>query len=282
MSLILSPESWEQAWNKFRDENSYSTYNQNNQAQFWNERADQYANQTKTDNRIRSVLDFLNQKGILHSGMTVLDIGCGPGSFAIPMAKQNINVVAIDPAEKMLIRLKDNLTPEITPMVTTIKALWEDIDVEKNNWGKSYDLVFASMSPAINNLVTLKKMVYCSRQWCYLSGFSGVKHFELFDNIWNEILAKPYSEHFNDIIFPFNIIYSLGYKPEIVFTTSTTPHKDKITYLEKQLLSNLSKEISITPSIIDRVHALIMEKSSHEIVEHNVTFTIGMILWKVN
>jgi hypothetical protein len=198
------------------------------------------------------------------------------------MAKKNINVVAIDPAENMLTRLKNNLTSEIAPLVTTIQALWEDIDLVKYNWEKSFDLVFASMSPAINNLATLKKMINCSRQLCYLSGFSGAKRFELFDSIWNEILSKPYSEHFNDIIFPFNIIYSLGYKPEITFTSSTTLHQDQITYLEKQLLSNLSTEINLTPEIIDRVHKMLLENSSRGIVEHNVTFTIGMILWEVN
>ncbi|MEN6462230.1 MAG: class I SAM-dependent methyltransferase [Syntrophomonas sp.] len=284
MSIILSPEFWEQTWNKFREENSYTAYNQNNQAQYWNERADQFASHTvhSPDKRITGVLDFLNQKGILQTGITVLDIGSGPGSFTIPLAKKGIDVVAIDPAERMLTILKDNLTPELAPLVTTIQALWEDIDADKNCWDKAFDLVLATMSPAINNLITLKKMIYCSRQWCYLSGFSGARQFELFDIIWNQILAKPYREHFNDIIFPFNIIYSLGYRPEITFTTSTTSRKDNITSLQQKLLSDLSSEIILTPVIIDRVHALLMEKSSQGIIEQKVTSTIGMILWKVN
>jgi hypothetical protein len=152
------------------------------------------------------------------------------------------------------------------------------LDVED----KAFDLVLASMSPAINNLSTLRKMIYCSRQWCYLSGFSGAKQFHLFDFIWNKILARPYREHFNDIIFPYNMIYSLGYLPEITFKTSTNIRKDQITYLEQQLLSDLSREINLTQEIIDSVRALLMENSYQGIVEHKVTSTIGMIIWKVN
>ncbi|MGI5921744.1 MAG: class I SAM-dependent methyltransferase [Syntrophomonadaceae bacterium] len=281
MSNILSPEFWEHAWDKFRRENSYVIYNKDDQAKYWNARASNFTNHSG-DNRTSEVLELLNKKGILQAGVRVLDIGCGPGLFTIPMASQGIFVVAVDPADKMLALLKDKLPAKSSSFVTTIEALWEDIDIISNGWINSFDLVFASMSPAINSLATLRKMISCSRKWCYLSGFAGIKQFELLDSLWLTLVGKPYREHFNDIIFPFNIIYSLGYKPEITYKTSITKQKEETDLLKQQILNNLSQEIKLTPEVIEYVHNFLTERSYQGIIEHNITSTVGMMIWKVD
>ncbi len=40
----------------------------------------------------------------LTDGVRVLDLGCGPGSVAIPLSRFGAEVVAVDPNEKMLAR----------------------------------------------------------------------------------------------------------------------------------------------------------------------------------
>lgn len=281
MANILSPEFWESEWAKFRKENSYTIYNKHEQAQCWNERADQFSARSK-NRRTQQILDFLNSHAVLTPGINVLDIGCGSGLFAIPMCRMGMNVKALDPSERMLNILTKNLPLELTPRLDIIKAIWEDYDVVETCWENAFDLVFASMTPGINDLSTIKKMIYCSSKWCYFSGFSGVKKYDLFNYIWNDILGKDYYEHFNDIIFPFNIIYSLGYKPELTFIKSQSSNQESLEYLEKKLLSDISHEIDLTPSICSRVHELLLSKSTNGMIEHNISSTSGQILWRTD
>ncbi len=67
------------------------------------------------DNRIRRW--FQNPRKILRSyieeGMTVLDFGCGPGFFSVPMAQmvgESGQVIAVDLQEGMLQKLRDKIS----------------------------------------------------------------------------------------------------------------------------------------------------------------------------
>lgn len=66
------------------------------------------------DNKLRKF--FQNPKKILRpylqEGMTVLDVGCGPGFFSLDMAKmvgESGNVIAVDLQEGMLLKLKSKI-----------------------------------------------------------------------------------------------------------------------------------------------------------------------------
>ncbi len=47
-------------------------------------------------------VEFLVQVLGLEPGMTVLDVGCGPGRHAVALAKRGISVVAVDISERFL------------------------------------------------------------------------------------------------------------------------------------------------------------------------------------
>jgi cyclopropane fatty-acyl-phospholipid synthase-like methyltransferase len=48
-------------------------------------------------------------KNYVRSGMKVLDLGCGPGMFAVAMAEMGAKVIAADLQQEMLDKLKENI-----------------------------------------------------------------------------------------------------------------------------------------------------------------------------
>jgi ubiquinone/menaquinone biosynthesis C-methylase UbiE len=48
-------------------------------------------------------------KKYIHPGMKVLDLGCGPGMFALAMAEMGAEVIAADLQQEMLDMLKENI-----------------------------------------------------------------------------------------------------------------------------------------------------------------------------
>jgi len=285
MDELFIPEFWERKWIEFKSKNNRYRGQCKTAGEYWNQRAEGFANSTiKSDSRqerTREVFSFLELFGIIKSDMTVLDIGSGPGSFAIPLAERGARVVALDPASRMLEILKENLPPSMPGSVNCVQALWEDYDVENRGWENKFDLVFASMSPGVNNLETLQKMMFCSRRWCYLSGFSGTRNYSLYNEVFKQITGGPYINHFNDIIFPFNLLYTLGCEPSIKLSHSSNHLKQKVTDFRREICEILENKELLNTEAESVVEQLIERHASQGSIRQEVSSRVGMIIWQV-
>lgn len=95
---------------------------------------------------------------------TVLDIGCGPGTFALPLAQQCLAVYALDYSEGMLAQLSKFQQQLNLSNITPLHYSWSD------DWTEvpAVDVVLASRSTLVDDLddmieklcVKAKKRVY--------------------------------------------------------------------------------------------------------------------------
>ena len=283
---VITPEFWEKLWVEFLSENRRGENgNSFDQAEQWNRRADSFSRRVggaQGNRRLEQVFRFLQQEEVLKDNSNILDIGCGPGSFAVPLAEAGHSVVALDPAEKMLDILRERLAPGYSGRVKTVLGLWEEIDINKMGWEKQFDLVFASMTPGVRDLDTLQKMFTCSREWCYLSSFSGPRRYSLFEEAHLELLGKPFLNHVNDIIFPFNILYALGYRPRLAFTEMNQQREDSIEEAVADLMNHfrfftVNEDI---PDLRKKAFDLVEKKAVDGKVAHEIRSSIGMMLWR--
>lgn len=285
---VLTPEFWDEAWQEFlkknRPEEGKAGYEQ---AERWNKRAERFSRRVGGEqgrNRVEQVFEFLNFNGVLNDTLKILDIGSGPGIFALPFAEAGHGVVALDPADKMLEILKQKLAPDLSQRVTTVQGLWEELDVKTMGWERQFDLVFASMTPGVRDMATLQKMIACSRKWCYLSTFSGPRRYLLLEEIWPELCSKQFINHVNDVIFPFNILYALAYKPFLSITDISHSREDGADELIQDILEHVAAwgEIKLTPDIENKVKSIVAERASGGRVAHEIKSRVGMILWAVD
>lgn len=114
----------------------------------------------------KTVLKWLAAQKISFEGYSVLDIGCGSGALSIPILHQGANVTMLDLSQKMLHYVHDkNLGHHA--------MLWHD------NWHTTkrhelYDIVIASMTPAIKHEDHIDKMIRFTRS---LGIFVGWQHY---------------------------------------------------------------------------------------------------------
>ncbi|NLW91325.1 MAG: class I SAM-dependent methyltransferase [Syntrophomonadaceae bacterium] len=281
MRELTSASEWNKMWQEFRTANATVSGKKNDQGEFWDRRADSFANNTiksRDTSRVDRVFGFLRGHGALDQNIRILDIGSGPGSFAIPFATLGNQVTALDPSRRMLDLFAQSVPDHLKDNIETIEGIWEDIDPVSRGWTGCYDLVFASMCPGINEQSLIEKMMICSRQWCYISAFSGPRHFEVYDEIFQTVAGHPYPNHFNDIIFHFNLIYALGYKPVIQFVESSFVQKETVENIQKEVYRLLPEATGKSESVIEEVIA------RHTIdgeVHQQVSSTVGMMLWRV-
>lgn len=117
------------------------------QRQIWNEKAKTFGRFKENDSETLEILNFFKKSGVNFKNKSIIDIGCGNGRFAIELAKDASRVLCLDISQNML----DDLHIDCKRLnVKNISIKCADFDEYHENLN-SFDIVFAAMTPALNN-----------------------------------------------------------------------------------------------------------------------------------
>jgi len=202
---------WNEIW-KRRLALNRSTRNFREGADLWGDReqARRYAARLESDHA-RRVAETL-QDLVVVPGDRVLDIGSGPGTLALPLARAGATVTAIDPAEGMLAELRAAAEREGVTAITTVRGPWEDIDPDRD-LEPPYDRVVASFSlvmPDIGSALAAMDAVVSEGGSVHLYWFAYEPLWErLYLALWEDLHGEPYHPRPKaDCLF--NVLYGMG------------------------------------------------------------------------
>lgn len=91
--------------------------------EYWDSTAKRFAESAHSPKGRAESEEFLN-KFTWEKGETILDVACGPGTFAIPLALRGCKVVATDFSSEMLNQLKIQAEKENVPEIECVKCRW--------------------------------------------------------------------------------------------------------------------------------------------------------------
>ena len=190
---------WNHAWNKDRMKRS-----KGRDREFWDRRAPSFAQHVKEGDRDEYVDPFLEIVDA-QPEWSVLDVGCGPGTLACPLAKAVRRVTAIDFSPVMLEILNARKEKEGLHNIATQAASWED------DWRalgvEPHDIAIASRSmDAENPQGFLRKLMSFATQRVYISFAVGSGPFDhrILEAVGRETHANP------DYIYIYNLLYQMG------------------------------------------------------------------------
>lgn len=196
-----SPELWDErakGWNKELEENP--------------------ACKARADQRLLATVAYLLQKNALDNDFRTIDIGCGFGSFTVEFAKHVKQALGIDYSTQMIKYGKKHAKKEGLSNALFEICDFRETDPEEKGWIQAFDLVFASITPAVSKAEEWKKMIDMSRAYVFNSTFvDSVTPLE--DKIGEYILGHkvaPWRDG-NSFYSMFNTIWQWGYFPEVCF-----------------------------------------------------------------
>lgn len=139
---------------------------------------------------------------------TVLDVGCGPGTLAVPLAKRVRQVIAVDYSSQMLKELRAYAEREGVDNITTHHLGWDEA------WHHlpPVDIAVASRSMEVADVeAALNKLSGIARKACYVTSKVGGSFVdrEILDYIGRTVIPKP------DYWYIPLILYQKGYLPRI-------------------------------------------------------------------
>ena len=153
------------------------------------------------------VNDFISRMKLTGEEV-ILDIGCGPGTLAIPLAKKVKEVIAIDFSPQMLEELKAYALREGVTNIRTFQLSWEE------DWSDlpHVDIAVASRSMEVSDVeVALSKMSSYASKACYLTYKVGGSFVDMtiLDFIGKRVKTKP------DYWYIPIILYQYGFLPRV-------------------------------------------------------------------
>ena len=176
----------------------------------WGRRAVARSRGEKTSDYARQLLGHLDLAGV----QTVLDIGCGSGNLAIPLARRVRRVHALDFSAEMLRLLRAAARAEGVRNIRTYRRAWAD------DWRRipRADLVLCSRAMAVDDLrAAISKMNAHARRRCCLTMHAGPTFLstEVYRVLRRPIIPRP------GYIYAVNILYQMGIRARVDFLHTT-------------------------------------------------------------
>lgn len=207
---------WNEVWQERRRRNRESR-EESGEDRRWEkpEQARRYAEEADTSyqRRVEETLELLP----LFSGARVLDIGSGPGTLAIPMARIALGVTSVEPAEGMRRLLMERASHAGLENIRWVAKRWEDVDPD-TDLDPPYDIVLASFSLGMDDLRSaLRKMDRVSSGGVFLFSFADLPLWErMCVEIWQDLHGWEYLPS-PKIDVVWNLLHQAGILANIVF-----------------------------------------------------------------
>ena len=218
----------------------------------------------------RLIFKIVKEKKLLNENSKVLDIGCGTGRHLLEFSKFTSYVTGTDISSKMLDYAKEKL--KNVSEAKFVHGNW----MENFTKEKEFDLVFASMTPAITTIEHIKRMCLISKKYCLMERFVYDRDpiREEIEEMLGRKLNKLHSNQKEYTYGVWNIVWNLSYFPEIYY--------DKYVYEAEKTVTDYMEQIVCTDEEKNKIIKFLKGKEKNGKIISKEYIIKAIILWDVN
>ncbi len=206
---LLAATDWNEEWKRLQ-----RIRRKADDAQFWNKRSKNFDSKDAPSPYVRAFLDLID----VTPGSSVLDMGCGTGSLAVPLARAGNRVIAADFSRGMLEEAARRIEATGAKGIETKLLAWDD-DWDAAGLGEdAVDVAFASRSIATADLAAaLAKLTRTARMRCAATLTLGSS-----PRMDARVLAACGVRNFHgsDFQYAWNILFNAGFAPTAAYIDS--------------------------------------------------------------
>lgn len=219
-----------------------------------------------------SIVKDLVSDGMLSKDVSLMDIGCGPGTYAFRMHPYVERIVCVDGSQRMIDRLNreagEKGVHNIEPILCDCRRLPRDLRC---------DIVFSSLCPPMNYPDMIVEMEKHARTGCaYVSSASVGTGIET--EIWNE-LGKDYSYGGYNTSYPSDFLKSIGRRTKIRFYEQDYNETVPADKCAERFLGKISKYRNITEREREAVKKVVDRHEEDGAIHISSKNRFGLLTW---
>jgi SAM-dependent methyltransferase len=180
-------------------------------AAFYDQVADLWPRMGGGSNRSHEgIIEELFLQKVIRIAQSVLEVGCGPGTLTLGLAKKGVKVTALDLSEAMLTVLRKKADSSGLKGVKTVQKDWEFFKPRS-----LFNLVVAAGFPQACTPSGITRLESFSRGYCALILGNGQDPFPFRQRLWNRIMSSPLPDGRKNIFCTFNYLMVTGKNPQL-------------------------------------------------------------------
>jgi len=234
--------------------------------EMWESGSSKYSDSSYAEIRDR-IIETMLSEGCLGPNVTVLDIGSGPGTFAIPLSRHCKRVICVDKSRGMLDRITSS-------DIANISVLQSDCLCIPQKYAS--DVAFSSLCPPMNTPEGIDCMCRLGKRCVYVSSSSHEEGLE--GRIWRK-LGKDYSYTGYDTDYPYRYLRSKGVDASIRYFTQEKQHDESVSDCIRRFATVFSRYRYVGDTVMDAISEVVKDSSEDGIVHHRNTQRFGMLTW---
>ena len=200
----LQMPDWNLLWQQARHNKSWQSKGESD----WDDRAAAFARRTETSAYTNAFISLLKPD----PGWSILDVGSGPGTLAIPLSPMVRQITCLDFSVNMLKILETRATTLGLANIETRKGAWTDDWYQLNI--RPHDVVIASRSLSVTDLgAALVRLTEFGLHKIVVTDRVGHGPFDpdAFAALGRPLNTGP------DYIYTFNLLYQMGHLASVDF-----------------------------------------------------------------
>lgn len=252
------------------------------QSGFWDNMAGRFAKNVpagREERRLKSVLDLIETTGLDIAGAEVLDIGAGTGSLAIPLARKGATVTAVDFSAEMLKKLEERADRENVSIARTVLASWDEVDLDAEGFRKKFDLVIASMTPAVRSPDAFDLMLEAAKGVCYYSGWVNRGWDPAFYDLYRLLFDEEFREGLHNFSLPFMDLYLKGYRPAVRINREVWRNEETIDDMVDTVSGFFSATKDVDEEMKSRMKEYFLARTENGRYVSETVATTAMMVW---
>jgi SAM-dependent methyltransferase len=250
---------------------------------FWEMKAKKYPMPFDEGSLLKAtekIIEIVKQRGVVLSGKRILDIGCGTGTFALPLAFMASSVTGLDISETMIAMLNEVAIKYDVRNVDAVHTSWRDLDVSKEGFKKVYDVTWTAMSMAVMDRDDLERMEQCAKDWCVYIGWGNTRRDSLMEEVFRthgmELKPPPGAGNIAEIL------QKMGRNPSLDFIETSWDWQGTVDEALEDLAGHV--ELEGYGKIPERkaIREIIERHAENNAVRHTTYVEEGIIVWRAS
>lgn len=229
-----------------------------------------------------NLLRFWFEEGMLPVGARIIDIGCGVGKYGSYLAELGYDVTLTDISAEMLRHASDNMAKYATTWAV-YQADFSEITGKEPAFSGGFDLSISTMSPAIHDVETVRKMASITHGWCFLARFRDWKQ-PLRDELMQKLGLEPLQPFYDlkgDVASMIQAVSNIGYVPFVKIVDYNWADRRTPEEMADYMLRNYFAEEKESESLHSKALLIAKEMSDEKgYVLDSVNTKVAWIYWK--
>ncbi|UPA29362.1 class I SAM-dependent methyltransferase [Terrisporobacter glycolicus] len=246
----------------------------------WDEKADYFGNYKILTRENDEFIKILKDENLIKNNFKVLDVGCGGGKYTLSLSKECNHIYGVDLSPKMIYYANENKRKFNINNASFICADWHELNIKKSNLYKKFDLVFASMTPAIQSAFTLEKMNEASKKYCALR--VNIKRNDTVYDKLRKIVNVSDDEQNLNFLYAINMLFLQGYMPKINYEYKNWIYKEPLEKAYNTYIKKIKTIRKINDDEESKIKQFLKDTSHNGCVEEEINSTIATLIWSTD